>query len=170
MRQRPRARGFTLLELLVVIAIVAIIAGTLAVGVARSTPERLLSRALEAITMELSVARVEAMQRGEIETVEVGLNDAGVRLARGTRIRTWKTPPVLMQASAGVTTRFGRPENDAGAEGVLRAVFDTMGRTKARRWEVWIDGAPGRIWAIEFDPVSGAPRVRKPGVAGSPGQ
>ena len=169
MRTRPRACGFTVLELLVVIAIVAIIAGTLAVGVARSTPDRLLARSLEEVTMELSVARVEAMQRGHTETVELGLDEGGVRLVRDTRIRTWKTPKVLMTAPTPVTTRFGRPEDSPVEGGVLRATFDSMGRTGARRWEVWVDGAPDRIWVIEFDPVSGAPRLRKPGIAGGPG-
>ncbi len=171
MGSASRARGFTLLEVLVVIAIVAIIAGTLAVGVARNSPDRMVGRAMEEITTELSVARVEAMQRGRVEVVDVGPEEGGVRLVRGERVRGWKTPKVQLQSQRGVTTRFGNPdESEEAHRGVIRAEFDTMGRTRARRWEVWIDGAPGRIWAIEFDPVSGAPRLRKPGVTTGPGQ
>lgn len=163
MRGPRSSSAFTLLELLVVIAIVAVIAGTLAVSVARSTPERVMTRALDEVTTELSIARVEAMQRGRPESVELWATEKELGLARGERERLWAVAKAVIVPSRSVTTRLQRVEPDGGRFGGVRADFDTMGRTHARRWEVWYDGTPGRIWAIEFDPVSGAPSMRRPG-------
>ena len=165
MRTCRRVNAFTLLELLVVIAIVAVIAGTVAVGVGRSAPDRQVGRALQEAASELALARVEAMQRGTAAMVELWVTDGAMHLARGERNRTWRVPRLTIAPVASVTTRLQRVEADLGPHGGVVAAFDTMGRTRERRWEVWTEEAPGRIWAIEFEPVSGAPRLRKPGAA-----
>jgi prepilin-type N-terminal cleavage/methylation domain-containing protein len=162
-RAGHRTSAFTLIEVLVVIAIAAAIAGTVAIGVARSSPERALSRALGEAATELTLARVEAMQRGEAAAVEMWVTPDQIHLARGDRERKWTVAKASIVPVAGVTTRLQRVEADAGPHGGIVAAFDTMGRTRERRWEVWTEGAPDRIWAIVFDPVSGEPRVRKPG-------
>lgn len=168
MRPHHRTSAFTLLELLVVIAIAAAIASTIAVGLARSGPERSVRRALEGVAIELTMARVEAMHRGEPATIEVWVTPDEVRLLRGDREKAWRADRVSIVPVRGVTTSLMREETVLGPHGGVMVAFDTMGRTRERRWEVWSEAARDRIWAIEFEPVSGAPRVVKPGTPAKP--
>lgn len=173
-RRRPastRGTGFTLLELIVTLALVGLLTGIVSVGLGRFGASAERSAAMRGVVGALAAARIEAMRTRSAHTVRVRVSVEGVAAetsgARAGR-RAW-------------VARGLRMVNETGRErSEVSAAFDSAGRTRERLWLVREresgdsrdaaggdggggGGVAGRIWRIEFDPVSGAPNLRAPG-------
>lgn len=141
-----RAVGFTLIELMVVLGIFAMAAGLVAAGLGSSSARARERRALEGLATELLVARIDAMRTGTARDLTARIADASLSTHRAGRERQWK---------AG--TLVGRAPNQHFA-----VRFDPCGRTTERRWEFAREGqSANTLFVIEFDPVSGAPNLRR---------
>jgi prepilin-type N-terminal cleavage/methylation domain-containing protein len=152
---RTDARGFSLLELILVLALVGLIMGVVAVSVGRTSP-RTVGR--EVVDF-LAIARVEAMRHTREIAVSIEQDGEELVARRPGVERSWSLPGAVLQAEqvAGaldIESAAG-PRQKSG----LSADFLPDGRTDARLWEFNEADGGSRIFSIEFDPVSGAPRL-----------
>lgn len=139
-------RGFTLLELVVVVGLLAMAAGLAAASLGGSGPAARRSAALRGVTTELAVARIEAMRTGRVVEVAVMRRGDAMIAQSSKRERSWP--------AAGLVATAPRGE--------WRAEFDSSGRTTQRTWGFSIESeAAGERFVIDFDPVSGAPHLRR---------
>lgn len=145
----PR-RAFTTLEILLALALLALVAGIVAIGVARTSSAAAREHAVRAIERALLTARVDAMRFSDTRVVVIEAVDGGLRVV----------------GSAAEGAGFLRTDLEPVGEGGdrlprLEAAFDSAGRTRERAWTLAPRTASNTIVAIEFDPVSGAPRVEQ---------
>lgn len=154
-------RGVTLIEMVLVLVLLALVAGLsiTAVGVdggaGRELGERVMTRLLE--------ARHEAMRSGAPARAVVEVDEEGYRVwveARGEEIRSRSG-----SLGAGVLELWDRTADyglggavASGERGRLEAEFRPSGRTDRRSWRL---GVRGRMWDIEFDPVTGEPSLAR---------
>lgn len=147
-RAAPRSRAFTTLEILLALALLALVAGIVAVGVARSSQAAAREATIRALERALLTTRVDAMRFSEPRSVAFEAVEGGLRVVG----------PVA--EGAGMLTTDLTPVGEGGDPVErLEATFDSAGRTRERRWTLAPPGASNTIVAIEFDPVSGYPRV-----------
>lgn len=140
------ARGFTLVELLVVLGIIAMAAGLVAANARGSSDEARRHRALEGLATELLITRIDAMRSGVPRTLDVRLQEDHMTSDRPGRTRDWASPGLL-----AITPRQ-----------MFSARFEPSGRTSERLWKFTRTGdAANTLFVIEFDPVSGAPDLRR---------
>jgi len=139
-----------MLEILLALALLALVAGIVAVGVARTSAAAAREHALRAVERALLTTRVDAMRFSDRRSVAVEVVAGGLRLAGPSA------------EGAGFVSTDLVPVGEGGeALSRLEAEFDSAGRTRERRWTLAPRGASNTIVAIEFDPVSGAPRVER---------
>ncbi|MEO1057843.1 MAG: prepilin-type N-terminal cleavage/methylation domain-containing protein [Actinomycetota bacterium] len=152
---RTDARGFSLLELILVLALAGLIMGVVAVSVGRTSP-RTVGR--EVVDF-LAIARVEAMRETREITVSIE-QDGQTLVARRPGIeRSWSLPGAVLQADVAAGALDLAAPTAPTEMTVLSADFLPDGRTDARLWEFNEADGGSRIFSIEFDPVSGAPRL-----------
>lgn len=154
------ARGFTLLELVLVLAILALAAGMIVPAMGGWSRAGKLREAVGGIRTMLLVERVEAMRRGERRRLEVTAGESGLAATSGGELRSsWDAGGIGLRDSAGRVVER------------LAAEFDASGRTVERRWEFRAEGprggGAGTMWAIVFDPVTGAAELRRGGAEGT---
>lgn len=149
-----RARsGFTLIELIIVVVLIggiaAVVAGSL-VGRSLGAERR---RAVGELVAGLATARVEAIRSGRAVSAEAEFDGVQLKLDVEGRSTHWPARGLRLMDDSG--RRLERS----------RVRFQASGRADAREWIIAaepasIGGSPGRIWRIEFDPVSGAAMLR----------
>ncbi len=141
-----RSSGFTLLELVAVVGLLAMTAGLVAASLGGSSVAARQRRALEGLTTELLVTRIEAMRTGSERELRVVVGDESLRTSTSGRERSWPVKQLVGVAS--------RQE--------FSARFDPSGRTSERAWNFTRQAeAANTLFVIEFDPVSGAPHLRR---------
>lgn len=144
--ETARRSAFTLLELLVVVGLLAMAAALVAAGVGGSSASARQRGALEGLATELLLARIDAMRSGSDRRLDARLEADELRVSRPGRERTWKAGGLLGLA----------PREEFSAR------FDPSGRTSERLWRFSRDAeAANTLFVIEFDPVSGAPDLRR---------
>lgn len=147
-------RGFTMLELVVVLALLALVVGLVLPSLGSWSRAGRARDAVFGVQAVLLTERAEAMRRAERRSVELLVDERGLSVKAGEDQRAWDAPGLRVRDAKGaIVTR-------ASAE------FDGSGRTGARRWTIEPSDGGGTLWAIEFDPVSGAAELRR-GRAGS---
>jgi len=152
---RDPCRAFTLFELVLVVTIAAIVAAAVGAMLARAGPASRVTHALRQAVTELSSARLKAMRSGGAREAVLRFSGERISLERGGgETRDWR--------GAGVSPMTGAAEDDPGA---LSVRFRANGRTDERRWRFVSSLTGDTIWTIEFDPVSGTPRLLPPGEA-----
>ncbi len=141
--------SFTLIETLLVVAIVAVIAAVLAGGLLRSAGRTARRATLAGIVETAAATRLEALRTGRATSVTVSQRgeELSVESPRGSR----------PMEGAGLALCNERGE----AVAMVGAEFDSDGRTACRQWRLAVGAAGERdkMWRIEFDPLSGVPRL-----------
>lgn len=146
--RRGRA-GFTLLELLVVLVIVALVAGLIAPALGRDAVRQEERRQCTELTTLLAAQRVDAMRAGRPVAVSLFLGAGEMAATRASDPpRVWK----------GWRTELLDAQGRAASEAIVP--FDAVGRTRARELSFRALDGSDRIWAVVFDPISGAPSLR----------
>lgn len=146
-----RRPGFTLVELLVVVLLLGLIASVAVVGLGAGSKGARRREAASALLAQLTMARLDAMQRGKAVTLSIEIQDEHFAL------RTNQADRRIPRAGLIVSSQSPR-------SAIVEARFEPTGRTSARLWRLEQDSsaiseAAGTIWLIEFDPVSGSPRL-----------
>jgi len=135
----------------VVIAIVGLLAGVVIPSVARLAAGADPRRTLDRLSAELAMARSEALRASREVAVRVSAADDAILFERDDQ--------ETAEATALAARWLGAPAEGAGAVGPggVETVFGPTGLA-SRRSLVFSDegGEGGRLWAITFDPVSGA--------------
>lgn len=180
-REHAGERAFTLIELLVVVLLIGLVAALVAVGAARAGAGSRRLEAMNSLIAELASARVNAMKASQPRSVRVVQKIDELRVERP-------------EASARVFARPGLVVLDERRRPAanLEAKFGRDGRTVRRCWLFLpTDGSstgpapapPERpasrvasaevsagtiLWRIDFDPISGAPSLRRGDVRDAP--
>ena len=149
-----RRSGFTLLELIVVVTMLGVLAGLVASSLSRSSAESRLNAASREIVVRLAVARATALESGVPVVATLGSNeDASITLS---------TDPEKPDAHAWALPSQGPPRfvvDGADPSPGARVLFQPTGRASVRRIRAIEARTGGTIMAIEFDPISGDPRL-----------
>ena len=157
-------RAFTLIELIAVLVILSIVAAAVGIASTAGSIASKQSRAMKELTGLVGLARAEAMKLSGEQTARITTPDGALTVHVGERERTWGDVGLVIAGRGRTVAETPRAEVDR-----LDIVFDGLGRTRDR--VIIFDGTEsgggaggggggrGRMWAMEFDPVSGAPRV-----------
>jgi hypothetical protein len=148
---------------ILVVALVGGIAVLVLSGVVGRSVGAERRRAVGGLIAELTTARVEAMRSGAAVDAEARCAEGTLRYEAGDRRAEWRAPGVLLADGSG---RVLDP---------ARVRFQPSGRADVLGWGVFVkdeasaSSAAGRMWRIEFDPVSGAAMLRREGEASRAG-
>ena len=87
----PKSKGFSLIEMLVLMAVIAILAGISGVALMKWIHQANLKRAARTIVSMCQDARVEAIKRNQMTSIECNKNNniCLVRLENGSTFRTF---------------------------------------------------------------------------------
>ncbi len=144
-------RGFSLFEVVLVVAIAGLLAAAVGAMLARSGPRARVTQSLDRAVTELASARLSAMRTGKGAEFTLWVDGDTMRSDPDPgEAKEWRAASVVLQTGL------------APQESRFSATFGPSGRTDERRW-TFVSGLTGdTIWAIEFDPISGVPRLRPP--------
>lgn len=162
--REARATGFTLIEVILVVALIGGIAVLVLSGVVGRSEGSERRRAVGGLIAELATARVEAMRSGEAVSAEARCVKGRLLFTAGGRRAEWRAPGLLLADESGKVLELARVR------------FQPSGRVDVRGWGVMVKdeasatSAAGRMWRIEFDPISGAAMLRREGEASRSGQ
>lgn len=160
--------GFTLLELLIVLVLLGLMAGLTTVSLRSDSG---LERTGEALITRLLDARVIALRSGRSATLVVEAEDGVLRTwveASGERVRererAFPVGDVIDETPDFGWVGAGGVLYEAASDGGVRAVYSGSGRADVRRWVLRAGGgASAKMVVIEFDPVTGVPRLHPGG-------
>jgi len=145
---RFTARAFSLLELLIVLALLGMIAALVAPAALRMSLGDPRDTDVSELTNALAAARLDALREGASAHVLIEKKDSDLTA-------TWTDQRI--QWSDWRLTILG---NADGALEELQLRFAATGRADRREIRL-MEADTGRMWRIEFDPVSGVPSWRR---------
>lgn len=160
--RRPAPEGFSLIELVALLVILGLIALTVGLAGAGGSTASRQRRAMEDLAALVSLARAEAMKLSSVQSVEIEATGGDLSFRAGERERSWTGVGLVIAGRGRTVAETPRREIDR-----LQVAFDGLGRTRDR--VIVFDGTGGdpdegqanrgRMWALGFDPVSGAVHV-----------
>lgn len=147
-------RAFSLIELLAVIAILALVATTVGMASGGGSLATKQHRAVAELAGLVGLVRAEAMKTSSDQTAQITSIEGVLALKAGERERHWKNVALVIAGQGRTVEETPRREVER-----VDVAFDGLGRTRDR--VIVFDGRKGggRMWALEFDPISGAPKV-----------
>lgn len=136
------------------LVILGLVAATVGIAAGGSNIAGKQHRAMEELSAQVGLARAEAMQLSNDRSAEIGAEKGDLTLRVGERIRSWRNVGLVIAGRGRTIAETTRNEVER-----VEITFDGLGRTRDR--VIVFDGrdAGGRMWALEFDPISGAVRV-----------
>jgi len=145
--------GFSLLEMLIVVAMIGVLAGLSYSSLARGSVSSTQRRVAGSLVAHLLLARSEALQGGQ--PVDIGLQidenrSLSLEMSGDDREKSWDLP-------GDGALIFAQKEQDPTER--LEFTFSPTGRCSMRTFTVRSEPAGGIIFVIEFDPISGEPRL-----------
>lgn len=152
-------RAFTLFEILIVTGVVALLAGVIATGVARTSESARARNAGGAIVSMLAIERAHAMDRGRAHSVELIARDDVLLARTEARESSWKIGPVALDAlrPEPLPTRDAR----APARDRVTIRFSADGRADVRRIDASAQSSGDTLFTILVDPLSGTPKLER---------
>lgn len=153
---RGRAAGFTLIELILVVVLIGGISALVVSALVGRSAGAERRRAAGNLVAALATSRVDAMRTGAAVTVEARCAEGKLTFAVGDRVTEWPARGLEIADVAGAPLRPARVR------------FQPSGRCDAQTWLLVVENAAqpavaGRMWRVEFDPVSGAASLRREG-------
>jgi hypothetical protein len=141
-----------------VLVILGLVAAAVGIAGAGGNVTAKQHRAMEQLSAQLGLARAEAMKLSSDRTAHITATDGVLALEIGERSRSWGELGLVIAGRGRTVAETARHEVDR-----VDVVFDGLGRTRDR--VIVFDGrkAGGRMWALEFDPLSGAVRAEDVG-------
>lgn len=148
MRARKTSRAFSLLELLIVLALLAMVAalvGPVALRMSLGDPR---DTDVSELTNALAAARLDALREGASSSIRLAVDD-------GSLTASWSD-----QRIGWSDWKLAVLDDDGSVQDALQLRFAVSGRADRRDIRL-LEAETGRMWRIEFDPVSGAPSWRR---------
>ncbi|MEM8834385.1 MAG: prepilin-type N-terminal cleavage/methylation domain-containing protein [Planctomycetota bacterium] len=152
-------RAFTLFEILVVTAVVALLAGVIATGIARTSDSARARQAAGAIVSALAIQRAHAMDRGRPHDIELIAIDESLIARTEAGESEWKIGAIALDALRPEPL----PTRDLRAPSRDRVTirFSPDGRADVRRIDASAQGSGDTLFTILVDPLSGTPTLMR---------